>query len=221
MLLFMEISKIGGKNSMGRIVTISREFGSGGREIGKRLAEEIGFSYYDREIITEISERIGLSEEYIQNVSESGKCKYPFHIAKSFTAYSKLQSNQTDILVMQQKVLKSIAEKENAVIIGRGANIILKEYKPMNIFVYADMKSKIERCRLKSQEEKNMTDRELENKIKQIDKNRENYHNIISNLEWGDRRNYNLCINTSNLEIKKIINALAEFIREYFGGNEQ
>lgn len=206
---------------MGRIVTISREFGSGGRELGKRLAEEIGFSYYDREIITEISEKIGLSEEYIQNVSERGNYKYPFHIAKSFTAYSKLQSNQTEVLVMQQKIIKNIAEKENAVIIGRGANIILKEYKPINIFVYADMKSKVERCKLKSIEDSNMTDKEIENKIKQIDKNRKNYHSIISNLEWGDKRNYNFCINTSNLEIKKIISALAEFVNEYFGGNEQ
>ena len=206
---------------MRKIITISREFGSGGRELGKRLAEKLNFAYYDREIITEISKKMGVTEEYAQKLSERGIYKHAFQIAKSFTVYSEIQNNQTEILVAQQKILKNIAENGNAVIIGRGANIILKKYNPMNIFVYADMEAKINRCRMKVEEDRNLSDKEMENKIKQIDKNRKNYHKIISNLEWGDKRNYDLCINTSNLEIKKIIPALAEFIGEYFGGDRE
>lgn len=200
---------------MSNIITISREFGSGGREIGKRLAEKLGYSYYDKDIITYIASETGMSEEYIQNISERGMYSYAFQFAKAFATYPSMQSNQTKILVTQQKILKEIAKKGDCVIVGRGANVILKEYNPMNIFVYADMKSKVERCKLKRADE-NLTDKELENKIMQIDKNRKEYHNIISNLEWGDKRNYDLCINTSNVDLKEIIPSLADYIQAWF-----
>ena len=130
--------------------------------------------------------------------------------------YTPFQSNQTDILVAQQKILKEIAKKGNCVIVGRGANIILKDYKPMNIFVYADMESKVNRCRAKGTENEKISDKELANKINQIDKNRKDFHKIISNLEWGVKENYHLCINTSNLEIKKVIPPLADYIKNWF-----
>ena len=117
---------------MSNIITISREFGSGGREIGKRLADELKYTYYDSEIITAIAKETGLEEEYINNISERGIYPYAFQFAKSFSMYTPFQSNQTDILVAQQKILKEIAKKGNCVIVGRGANIILKEHNPMN-----------------------------------------------------------------------------------------
>lgn len=201
---------------MNKIITISREFGSGGREIGKRLADELEMDYYDREIITQIAKETGFSEEYIQNVSEKGISPYPFQFAKSFALYSSMQSTQTEILVAEQRVIKEIAQKGNCIIVGRGSNSILKEYKPMNIFVYADMESKINRCRKKAKEEEKLTDKEIENKILQIDKNRKKYNNMISNLEWGDKKNYHLCINTSGIEIKTIISSLADYIEDWF-----
>jgi len=202
---------------MNRIITISREFGSGGREIGKRLSDELGYAYYDREIIDLIVEQTGMSEKYITNISEKGIYPYAFHFAKSFTAYSRMQNKQTEILVAEAKVLKQIAKKGNAIIVGRGANVILKEFSPMNIFVYADMESKIKRCKIKREDEK-ISDKELENKIMQIDKNRKKYHEIISNIQWGEKENYNLCINTSKLEIKEIIPSLANYIEIWFRG---
>ena len=86
----------------------------------------------------------------------------------------------------------------------------------MNIFVYADMKSKINRCRIKSTEDKELSDKELEKKIIQIDKNRKNFHDIISSLEWVNKENYHLCINTSGLEIKDISSLLAKYIENWF-----
>ena len=88
----------------------------------------------------------------------------------------------------------------------------------MNIFVYANIESKINRCKEKTKEDEHLTDKELENKIKNIDKNRKAFHSLISNAEWGNKENYNLCINTSNIEIKKIVPALAEYIENWFGG---
>lgn len=201
---------------MNKIITISREFGSGGREIGKRLADKLGFSYYDKEIITAIAKETGMTEEYINNISEKGTSPYAFQFAKSFAIYSGIQTSQTDILIAQQKILKHIAKKGNCIIVGRGANVILKDYNPMNIFVYADMETKINRCKMKGKEE--LSDKELENKIIEIDKNRKKYHEIISSVEWGDKRNYHLCINTSRLEIKEIIPSLVNYIENWFRG---
>lgn len=118
----------------------------------KRMTDELKIAYYDREIITEIAKQTGFSEEYINNISEKGSYSYPFQFAKSFATYSNLQSNQTEILVTQAKILKEIAQKGSCIIVGRGANVILKDYNPMNIFVYADMESKINRCRKKANE---------------------------------------------------------------------
>ncbi len=205
---------------MNKIITISREFGSGGREIGKRLADELQLAYYDREIISKLAKETGMTEEYIKNISEKGIYPYAFQFAKSFAVYSKMQSEQTQILIEQQKLIKKIAEKGNCIIVGRGANIILKELKTIDIFVYSDMKSKIERCRKKNKDSEKLSDRELEQKIIQIDKNRKNYHKILmNNLEWGDKRIYDLCINTAEVEIKNIISPLAEYIKGYYGGN--
>lgn len=201
---------------MNKIITISREFGSGGREIGKRLADELNIAYYDREIITEIVKETGMTEEYINNISEKGIKNYPFQFAKSFSAYSTMQSSRTNILVAQQKVIKEIAKKGDCVIVGRGANSILKEYNPMSIFVYANMDSKIKRCKLKAGKDEMISDKELKVKIQKIDKDRKAYNSIISNIEWGKKENYDLCINTSNIDIKAIIPSLSSYVKSWF-----
>lgn len=200
---------------MRKIITISREFGSGGRELGKRLAEELGIAYYDREIITEISKETGLSEQYIQNISENGIYPQAFHFGKTFANFSSVQSNQTEILVKQQQIIKKIADTGDCVIVGRGAGVILKNHNPMNIFVYSDMQSKIERCKANAKQDENMSDKEIEKKIIKVDKNRKNFHDMLSSLEWGDKNNYHLCINTSGIEIKAIIPALAEYVKKW------
>lgn len=198
------------------IVTISREFGSGGKEIGKRLSDRLGLAYYDNEIIEQLAKETGLSEEYIKNISEKGVYPVAFNFGKSFTRYGALQSNQTEILVKQQEIIKKIADKGNCIIVGRGADVILKKYNTMNIFVYSDMESKINRCKIKASENENLDEKELQKKIVQIDKNRKKFHDLISSLEWGDKKNYHLCINTSNLQIKQIIPALSEYIENWF-----
>ena len=205
---------------MNKIITISREFGSGGKEVGKRLADKLGYAYYDSEIINLLVKETGMSEEYIKNISEKGLYPFAFQFGKTFTASYLLQKNQTDILVKQTKLLKKIAEKGNAVIVGRGANAILNEYNTMNIFVYANMDSKIKRCKKKASKDENLTDKELINKIKEVDKNRRAFNNLISGTEWGNKENYDLCINTSDMEIKQIIDPLSMYIETWFGGKK-
>ena len=205
---------------MNKIITISREFGSGGKEVGKRLAEKLGYAYYDSEIINLLVKETGMSEEYIENISEKGIYPFPFQFGKTFTTSYLLQKNQTDILIKQNKILKQIAEKGNAVIVGRGANTILKEYNPINIFVYASMESKVKRCREKAPLDEELTEKELINKIKDVDKNRKTFNAFISGTDWGNKENYDLCINTSNLKIKNIIEPLKDYVESWFGGHK-
>ena len=209
-----------GMKYMNKIITISREFGSGGKEIGKRLADKLGYAFYDSEIITLLAKETGLSKEYIKNISERGIYPVPFQFGKTFTTNYFLQKDQTAILIEQNKILKNIAEQGNAIIVGRGANTILKEYKPLNIFVYANMESKVKRCQQKAPKDENLSEKELIAKIKEVDKNRKLYNDLISDAEWGEKSNYDLCINTSNIKIKKVIDPLAEYIENWFGVNK-
>lgn len=201
------------------IITISREFGSGGREIGKRLADELGLAYYDGEIITLIAKETGMSEEYIQNISEKGVYPYTYQFAKSFLNSSPVQNSQIQVLVKQNEIIKKIASKGNCVIVGRAANVILKGEDTIDLFIYADMKSKIARCKQKADENENLSEKELEKKIIEVSKNREKFHNIVSNEEWGKKENYDLCINTSGVDIKSIITPLKMYIENWFRRN--
>ena len=114
---------------------------------------------------------------------------------------------------MQTSLIKELAEKGNCVFVGRAADSILEEYNPFKIFVYADEQSKLDRCKQRAEEGENLTDREMLRAMKRIDKARAEFHDIISEYKWGDKEGYDLCVNTTGLEIKKVIPALAEYYR--------
>lgn len=201
-----------------KIITISREFGSGGRELGKRLADELGFAYYDREIITEIAKKSEMDEEYIENILENGFSQhFPLSFARTFSYTSTIQPNMTQLLVAQHQIIKEIATKEDCIIVGRNANIILKEYNPLNLFVYADLNSKIQRCREKAPEQQ-LSDADLQKQIKQVDSLRAKQQAFLTNAKWGEKESYHLCINTSNLNIKELTPKIADYARFWFGG---
>ena len=200
-----------------KIITISREFGSGGREIGKRLADELGFAYYDREIITEVAAKSQLDESYVEKMLESGMpMSFPVTFARTFSYPDLTNQNYTKILVEQHKFIKSLAEKgDDFIIVGRSADVILRDYNPLNIFVYADMESKIDRC-MKRETSAAMTRREMEKKIKQIDKGRARNRELLDDSAWGEKEAYHLCINTSGKEIKRLVPAIAAFAIHWF-----
>lgn len=151
---------------MNRIITIGREFGSGGRELGRRLAEKLQIAYYDQEIITEISKRTELSEQYVQQVVEHHPISsFPIHIGRSFQypAMNPVMQQQQSIYMEQSRMIRELAEKSDCVIVGRCADYILSALQPFRIFVYADMDSKIRRCMEKGEEQEPLTERELKN----------------------------------------------------------
>ena len=201
-----------------KIITISREFGSGGRELGKRLADELGIPCYDHEIIEMIAKDNGFDERYVANVSEKSiEAAYPLTIGHRF-AMPPLQIMDQPIRVAaaQRQIIENFAKQSDCVIVGRCADVILEDMKPLNLFVYADMPSRVQRCKDRAPEGEDLTDNELVRMIRQIDKQRSQHHQMYSDTKWGAKEGYHLCVNTSAKEIKTLIPALAQFVKAWF-----
>lgn len=200
---------------MNRVITVGREFGSGGRELGKRLADYLGIAYYDREIITEISKKTKLAEEYIQEVIENKpSISFPITIGNSFYAvFSPNLDGGKDVYTEHSNTLVEMVQRSHCVIIGRCADYILEEYNPLKIFTYADMKSKIKRCLEKAPRDEHLSEREIRQQIQNIDKNRSKYYQFITGKKWGDKRNYDICINTTNISVKEVAKSIALMIK--------
>ena len=200
------------------IVTISREFGSGGRELGKRLSDVLEIPCYDKEIIQMIAEKQGFDERYVSHISEKNlQTAYPLTIGHRFTMTPHPVTKQAvAIAVEQQRIIQSFAEQGDCIMIGRCADVILKEYSPFNIFVYADMDTKLKRCTERAPKGENLTRTELERKIREVDRERTKHREFYTGAKGNIRSNYHLCINTSGIEIKKIVPVVAEYIKVWF-----
>ena len=201
---------------MNQIITIGREFGSGGREFGKRLAEELGIAYYDREIMEEISKRTQLAESYIHHIVEGAPgVYYPITVGKTLHGAEPdyLLRQYTSAYAEQANTIRDMAAKSDCVIVGRCADYILREQNPLRIFVYADMESKLRRCREKSHEDDALTDKQLARKIRHVDRSRARYYEYYTGRKWGERVNYDLMVNTSAMSVKAAVHSLAEMLR--------
>lgn len=199
---------------MNQIITIGREFGSGGRELGKRLSELLGYAYYDREIVRAIAQRSELAESYVDMVLENGVCAYyPITVANTFSAvYDPVTMMSGSIYAAQTEILKELAGKSDCVIVGRCADHVLADFHPLRLFVYASKESKLARCREKDEGEW-VSDRELERRIRSVDRARSQYYRSCTGCVWGDKANYDLCINTSGVELKPLAAAIAALAR--------
>lgn len=204
------------------IITVSREFGSGGREIGKRLADELGYAYYDREIVTAIARKTQLDEGYVANALESGMFRgVPIHFGRTFSYSAALLSNTTNLFVEQHKIIREIAAQGNCIIVGRAANAILEEYKPFNLFVYADMDAKVRRCMERAPEGEQLTEREMIRHIKKVDADRAKYHEMFSDTRWGMKEGYHLCVNTTGVNIKALVPIIAQYARGWMEADQK
>lgn len=199
-----------------KIITVSREFGSGGRELGRRLSEALGIAYYDQEIVSEIARRTEMSEQYVQSIVENRPSfSFPIHIGRSFCPMPSPALEQSLAVYQEQsRIIMEMAQKSDCVIVGRCGDYILRDFEPFRIFVYADLESRMERCRAKAPEDEKMTDRELKQHILGIDRKRAKYYEFYTGHKWGDRLNFDLCINTSRTVIKEIVPVLARLFEE-------
>ncbi len=193
------------KNIRSKIIAVNREFGSGGREFAKRLADKLGYSYYDEEIINIIAKEYNLDKDYISKHSELKKISaHPLTFAKSFNNIHAKIGN--DIQNLQFEIIKKLANEGNAIFVGRCSDFILEEYEPFKIFIYAtDLDYKIDRCYEKVPSDKNKTRNEISKFIKDVDTQREKYYLHYTGYDRNEIKNYNLCIDTSVINIKDAV----------------
>ena len=178
-----------------KIITISREFGSGGRFIGEQIAQKCGIEFYDKKIIEHVAKELGISEQIVANQGEYAPAgsifSYAF-VGRDITGVSL--SDQ--IFNIQQKLIKDIAQKEPCVIVGRCADYILSDRDDvLNVFIHGDMPEKVARiCKLY-----NVTEEEAEKMMADIDKRRMTNYRFYTDQKWGMAKNYTLSLNSSEL----------------------
>jgi cytidylate kinase len=197
------------------VISIGREFGSGGKYIGQELAKRLNIKCYDNELLTKVSEDYNIDMEMLEKVDEKQKSSFWYSFATNYVFSNNNEispvSADDNLFLKQTKVIEDLYNNnESSIIVGRCSDYILKDKKNViKLFIYSsDMNFKINR---KVQYE-NLNKTIAEKKIKQIDKQRAEYYKHFTSQVWGDRDNYDLCIDTSKLGIDETINVLENYI---------
>lgn len=183
------------------VIAISREYGSGGRYVGKLLAEELKINFYDKELISLSAKESGLSKEYIKKIDEKNSS-------------IKFENNNDDrLFIAETKVIKNLAKKEDCVIVGRCADYILKDNKNViKIFLYSDDDSKVKRVT----KYYGIKNNNILKYINDINKERRKHYNYYTGRDWNNNNNYDLLINVDKLGVEKTVKQIAQFIENYY-----
>ena len=186
-----------------RVVTISREFGSGGRTIGRRLAEELGIPCYDAELIQQLARESGFSEDYIRDAGEYVPGGYLSLLSNRAFALT----NEDVLWELQYKVITDLAEKGPCVIVGRCADYILRDTADcLKVFIHADMDLRAKRI----VEVYGEREQSPEQRLKDKDKRRAAYHRFYTNMKWGHAQNYHICLDSGKLGIDSCVEILRQ-----------
>ncbi|MBR5225173.1 MAG: cytidylate kinase-like family protein [Clostridia bacterium] len=196
-----------------RVITIARSYGSGGRKMGKLLAKELGYEYYDREILRIASDDSGISEELFHQMDEQKRLPL-FRIAREMYTGEVIPPDSDDFISnenlfrYQAKIIRELAATRNCVIVGRCANFILRgRENVINVFVTAPVVD----CVRRVMQNDGLDLEEAEKKIKKIDKRRADYYKYFTGRQWHDAALYDLCLNTGHMSEKKCV----ELVRAY------
>lgn len=203
------------------VITIARQYGSGGKTIGKMVAEELGIPFYSRDILRLASEESGISESLFGEADERIKKSALFRITRSIYEDGEVIPPDSDDFVStknlfnyQAKIIKKLAETESCVIVGRCADYVLRDYpNVMSVFVHADE----EFCLERALERNSMTVREMEKFIAKTDKYRGDYYKYYTGRDWNDARNYDLCLDCGKLGFEKCMEAILAYKKVRFG----
>ncbi|MDD6190574.1 MAG: cytidylate kinase-like family protein [Firmicutes bacterium] len=194
-----------------KIITISREFGSGGRLIGKRLAEKLGVTFYDKQLLDRIAEESGFSREMIESAQKKAKNSFLYSLASAMgtgeAGPESLSLNERFFLA-QFDTIRKIADEGPCVIVGRCADYILRGYPyATNVFIYAEEADRIRRA----VNEYGVPEDQVRKMMKDTDKARANYYAYHTGMKWGNPINYNLCIDSGYLEIEDIVDLIIAY----------
>ena len=188
------------------IIALSREYGSGGRYIGKLIAQKLGIKLYDKEFIMKLAEETGLSEEYIQENEQKRDT-----LAVLNNGYYSEANNSDELFIKESEFIKDVADKEACVIVGRCADYILKDRKNvLKVFIYSDMEDKINRA----VKYYNMDRNKAEKEISKIDKLRGNHYRYYTGKDWKDYSNYDICINSDKIGVEKAADLIIEMSKK-------
>lgn len=185
-----------------RIITISREFGSGGRTIGKKVAENLGIPCYDSELIHKIALESGFAEKYIEDAGEYAPGGF---LSSAFTNRAFGPTNEDYLWQIQYKIITELAEKESCVIVGRCADYILRDKADLlKVFIHADMEFRANRIvEVYGEQDKSPIQR-----LKEKDKRRAAYHRFYTDMKWGHAQNYHITLDSGELGIEKCVEIL-------------
>ena len=200
------------------VITIAREYGSGGKTIGKMLADHLGIPCYDMEILRMASDDSGINEQLFAKSDE--QLKRPIFFKPSRSVYtdelippgSKNFVSEENLFNYQAKIIKEVAAEESCVIIGRCADYVLKDDpNVLRLFFFAPK----EDCIVRVMEHDGITRRDAENKIEKIDKHRADYYKYYTGKDWYDARNYDFCLDTTSMGYEKLVEVVKNFIEVY------
>lgn len=202
------------------VITIARQYGSGGRTIAKMLSERLGIHYYDKELLKLASEESGINEDLFRNADEKIKSTKLFKIAHSVYHGELIPPESDDFTSMenlfnyQAEIIKKLAEQEEScVIVGRCAEYVLKDYdNVLSVFIHAPH----EYCMEQAAKKQSMSPRELERFIQKTDKHKADYHRYYTGMEWTDARNYDLCLDSSKLGFERCVDEIISYMKVRF-----
>ena len=181
-----------------RIITISREFGSGGHTVGKKVAERLGIPCYDNELIQKIAEQSGFVEEYIKEEGEH--VPQSSWLESAFTGWNwNGPSNQDLLWTIQRNIILELAEKESCVIVGRCADFILRDKNCLRVFIHASMEKRAVRIVNEYGERREAPEQRLKSK----DKRRASYYRFYTDMKWGQSQNYHIALDSGELGLDK------------------
>ena len=181
-----------------RIITISREFGSGGHTVGKKVAERLGIPCYDNELIQKIAEQSGFVEEYIKEEGEH--VPQSSWLASAFTGWNWTGPSNQDLLwTIQRNIILELAEKESCVIVGRCADFILRDKNCLRVFIHASMEKRAVRIVNEYGERREAPEQRLKSK----DKRRASYYRFYTDMKWGQSQNYHIALDSGELGLDK------------------
>lgn len=193
------------------VISVSREYGSGGREIAEKLADRLGVAYYDKKLIERISQECGFEDDVIENYDEKPVDRLRLNPNSFLTGMDINLPVATEVYKTEVATLKKIVDEGPCVIVGRRADSILAE-KPglVSLFVSAPFSDRIARVMRRN----NLGEAEAKSRILKTDKSRASYHDDFSSRSWGDARAYDLCVNSSTISIEGTVEALAAYIEK-------
>lgn len=202
---------------MNTVITIGRQYGSGGRELGQILAKKLGFEFYDEELVTMAAEKNKMHKDILKAVDEKATKSLLYTLVTGSDLRFLNSSVQYEmpindkLFITQSEIIKGLADKSSCVIVGRCADYVLRDsaQRCLHLFIYADLDKRIERISKKY----DLSPEKAKEKINKIQKSRKTYYNYYSNREWGNVSNYDLCVNTGVLGLEKSAELIESFVK--------